>query len=247
MNRAARPRNLLQRVLALYDTSPRAERLFVRARSFLSDLAALERHAPHTGAILDIGCGHGLVANLLALGGPGRDVTGIDIAEAKVEAARRTIGARTNIRFLVADATTFVGGPYAAITIADVLYLLPPELRGRLLASCARMLAPDGVLIWKSQVRERSVKYAVTFGQEWLMTTLGPTEGHGLHFPTAAESLTDVRDAGLQAIALPMPSWRPYTDVLFLGYKPHGANEGNDGADDQDSGMGRGGDDAGAA
>lgn len=231
MNRAARPRNLLGRVLALYDGSPLAERLFVRARAGLSDLAALERHAPRAGAILDIGCGHGLVANLLALGGPGRDVTGIDIAEPKVLAARRTIGARTNIRFAVADATTFQGGPYAAITIADVLYLLPPELRARLLASCARMLTPDGVLIWKSQVRERSAKYAITLGQEWLMTTLGPTEGHGLYFPTTDESLADLRAAGFRAIALPMTSWRPYTDVLFLGYKPGASGAaGDDGA-----------------
>lgn len=225
MNRAARPRNLLRRVLALYDDSPRADRLFVRARAFLSDLAALERHAPREGAILDLGCGHGLVSNLLALGSPGREVTGLDIDPEKVASARRTVGARTNVRFIVDDATTYRGGPFAAITVADVFYLIPPPLQRELLAACARMLAPDGVLIWKSQVRRPRWKYAITRGQEWLMTTLGPTAGHGLYFLDTDESLDALRDAGFRAVALTMHSWRPYTDVLFLAYKPGAAPE----------------------
>jgi 2-polyprenyl-6-hydroxyphenyl methylase/3-demethylubiquinone-9 3-methyltransferase len=218
--RAAVPtRALMRETLALYDDSPTIDRLFVRARAFLSDLATLERHAPRAGAILDLGCGHGLVANLLALGSPNRDVTGIDIDAEKIASARRTVGARRNLRFLVADATTYNGGPYAAITVADVFYLIPPQLQRDLLAACARMLAPDGVLIWKSQVRHPRWKYAITRGQEWLMTTLGPTQGHGLYFLDTDESLDALRAAGLRAIALTLRSWRPYTDVLFLAYK----------------------------
>lgn len=214
-----RSRVLLRRVLALYADSPTVDRLFVRARAFLSDLQAIERHAPCAGAILDLGCGHGLVSNLLALGSPTRDVTGIDIAAPKVAAAQQTVGGRTNVRFQVADATTFAGGPYDAITVADVFYLIPPEGQRALLASCARMLASDGILIWKSQVRHPRWKYAITRGQEWLMTTLGPTQGHGLYFLDTDESLAALRAAGLQAVALPMRSWRPYTDVLFLARK----------------------------
>lgn len=219
MTARADSRALLRRVLALYDGSPSVDRLFVRARACLSDLAALERHTPRAGAILDLGCGHGLVSNLLALGSPARDVTGIDIDGAKVAAASQTVGGRTNVRFVVADARGYAGGPYAAITVADVFYLIPPEGQRALLASCARMLAPDGVLIWKSQVRHPRWKYAITFGQEWLMTTLGPTQGHGLSFLDTDESLAALRAAGLEAVVLPLRSWRPYTDVLFLAHK----------------------------
>jgi len=219
MTARADSRALLRRVLALYDDSPTVDRLFVRARAFLSDLAALERHTPRAGAILDLGCGHGLVANLLALESAARDVTGIDIAEDKVAAASRTVGGGGNVRFAVADATTYAGGPYAAITVADAFYLIPPAGQRALLVSCARMLAPDGVLIWKSQTRRPRWKYAITLGQEWLMTNLGPTQGHGLYFLDTDESLAALRAAGLEAVALPLRSWRPYTDVLFLAYK----------------------------
>lgn len=218
--RAAAASNALMRdTLALYAESSPADHLFVSIRAFLSDLGTLERHAPREGRILDLGCGHGLVTNLLALGSAARDVTGIDIDEEKIASARRTVGDRRNVRFLVADATAYSGGPYDAITVADVFYLIPFDLQRELLASCARMLAPGGVLIWKSQVRTPRWKYAITRGQEWLMTNLGPTQGHGLYFLDTAESLAALRAAGLRAVALPMRSWRPYTDMLFLAYK----------------------------
>lgn len=214
-----RSRALLRRALALYDYSPRADRLFVRARALLSDLPQIERHAPREGAILDLGCGHGLVANLLALGSPARDVTGIDIDAQKIAAAQRTVRARPNIAFAVADATAYDGGPFAAITVADVFYLIPPDRQRALLVACSRMLAPGGMLIWKSQVRTPRWKYAITRGQEWLMTNLGPTKGHGLYFLDTDESLAALRDAGLIPVTLTPRSWRPYTDVLFLAQK----------------------------
>jgi 2-polyprenyl-3-methyl-5-hydroxy-6-metoxy-1,4-benzoquinol methylase len=210
---------LLRQTLALYAASPRGEQLFVLARVALSDLARLERHAPRSGAILDLGCGHGLVANLLALGSPARDVTGIDLDAQKIAAASRTIGQRTNIHYEVADATTYRGGPYAAIATADVFYLIPPAEQRRLIAACYAMLEPGGLFLWKSQVRRPRWKYAITWGQEWLMTRLGPTTGYGLHFLDTDESLAALEAAGFHAIALPLRSWRPYTDVLFLSWK----------------------------
>jgi 2-polyprenyl-6-hydroxyphenyl methylase/3-demethylubiquinone-9 3-methyltransferase len=261
-----RDRDLLRRTLALYERSPRDERLFVRIRAALSDLAVLERHAPREGTILDLGCGHGLVANLLALGSPARRVRGIDIDPKKIEAARRTVRDRANIRFDVADALALAaggdpgrdpqaepaaapaegdpaalsdpshrsgeravgrqeaatrdlptaGGPYAAITVADVFYLIPPDGQRRLLAACHRLLGAGGLFLWKSQVRRPRWKYAITRGQEWLMTQLGPTQGHGLHFLDTDESLDALRAAGFAAVARPLRSWRPYTDVLFI-------------------------------
>lgn len=212
--------DLRRRTLALYDASPRAERLFVRARAFLSDLIVVERQAPRAGAILDIGCGHGLLTNLLALGSPSRDVLGIDIDAAKIEAARRSIRGRANVRFAAAAADQAPGGPYDAITIADVAYLLPFVEQRALVAQCHRLLQPGGVLLWKSQARRPRWKFAITFAQEWLMTHIGPTTGSGLFFLDTPASLAALHDAGFHATVQPMLSWRPYTDVLFIGRKP---------------------------
>ncbi len=51
------------------------------------------------------------------------------------------------------------------------------------------------------------------------MTHLGPTAGHGLFFLDTDESLAALEAAGFRALALPLRSWRPYTDVLFLAWK----------------------------
>jgi hypothetical protein len=103
--------------------------------------------------------------------------------------------------------------------VADVFYLIPPDQQRALIVTCYRLLAPGGVFLWKSQVRRPRWKYAITRGQEWLMTHLGPTQGHGLYFLDTDESLAALRDAGFAAVALPLRSWRPYTDVLFIAYK----------------------------
>lgn len=212
--------DLLRRTLALYDASPRTERLFVRLRALLSDLPVIERHAPERGTILDVGCGHGLLSNLLALGSANRDVLGIDLDAQKIEAARRTIAGRTNIRFEVAAAADAPAGSYHAITVGDVFYLIPPDEQRELMARFQRLLIPGGLFLWKSQVRAPRWKYAITYGQEWIMTHLGPTSGHGLHFLDTDESLTALRDAGFDAAALLLPSWRPYPDVLFIARTP---------------------------
>lgn len=217
--RNQRERDLMRQALARYDTAPPAERAFVRIRALLSDLVAIERHAPPRGPILELGCGHGLLSNLLALGSAEREVWGIDIDGAKIETARRTIGNRTNPRFDVRDATTLRDGAYAGIVVADVFYLLPPESQRRLIATCYRLLQPDGLFLWKTQVRRPRAKFALTYGQEWLMTRLGPTQGQGLYFLGTTESRDMLRHAGFTAVTLAPRAWRPYTDLLFIAHK----------------------------
>ena len=212
-------RALMADALALYDDSPFTERAFVHLRALLSDLPAVETRTPKQGTILDLGCGHGLLANLLALGSPERDVLGIDIDPSKIAAARRTIRGRTNIHFAVGDALDPPGGPYRAVTVGDVLYLLPAEAQRQVIAAAWHILEPGGLFVWKSQVRRPRWKYAITYGQEWLMTHVGPTKGATLCFLDTDESLAALHAAGFRASACLLPSRRPYSDMLFIGEK----------------------------
>lgn len=52
------------------------------------------------------------------------------------------------------------------------------------------------------------------------MTHVGPTVGSTLYFMDTEESLAALCAAGFQAEVYPLPSWRPYTDALFLARKP---------------------------
>lgn len=207
-------------LLALYNQLPLTDRIFVRIRLWLSNLNLLELYVPSDGIILDIGCGHGLLSNLLALTSPQRQVIGIDIDPQKITAARCTVGKRTNIDFKVGEAIQVTSSSsYHAITIADVMYLMPPHTQQAILLGIAAALKPNGVMVWKSQIRQPRWKYAITYAQEWVMTKLCFTQGKGLFFMDCEQSLQAIIAAGLHPIVVPMPSIRPYSDILFLGYK----------------------------
>ena len=211
----------LDDVLRLYSDAPRLTRAFLRGRAILSDLEFVEGFVPDSGDILDLGCGHGLLANLMALRSPARRVIGIDIDCARISEADRTIRGRDNVDFLCTGIEDLGRTGFAAVTIADVLYLLPREDQVRLLGECYRRLAEGGILVWKAQETRPLWKYAITYAQEFVATSSGLTRGKRgrMAFMSRGEALVALGGIGFEARAVEMKSRRPYADVLYLGVK----------------------------
>ncbi|MBU6424157.1 MAG: hypothetical protein KGQ88_09005, partial [Chloroflexi bacterium] len=67
----------LERAVHRYRGAPLLARWAVHGRAFLSDLARIEEYVPRHGFIVDLGCGDGLFANLLAETSPRRRVLGL--------------------------------------------------------------------------------------------------------------------------------------------------------------------------
>lgn len=207
----------LGRAVHRYRGAPLLARAFVHGRAFLSDLAFVERYVPRHGFVVDLGCGHGLFANLLVEASSQRRVLGIDLDPRKVEVARGTIGGREALRFALGDVVALPPPRCDAITIVDVLYLLPPDSQERMLRNAAAALAENGPLVVKAQERTLSPRYALTYGQELVTVSLGLTRGGGrrLHFPSREEALAMFERAGFLVDVVEMPR-RPYTDVVYL-------------------------------
>jgi len=208
-------------VLALYQDEPPSVRAFLRGRKILSRLEFVERFVPYTGAIVDLGCGHGLFSNLMALSSGHRTVTGIDLDDRKIAVANATVRKRINIEFRHGDITKLSMPACDAVTIVDVLYLLPADEQKRVLAACAAILKPGGVIVWKAQERRPKWKYWLTYMQEYVTTNVGVTKGKkgSLHFMSRNEALEAISAAGLVAEVVEMRTPLPYTDVLYLGKK----------------------------
>jgi len=210
----------LGRALDRYGEAPLAAKVFIWGRAFLSDLAFVERYVPNKGFIVDLGCGHGLFACLLREASPTRRVLGMDLDARKIEIARGAIRDTQWLRFEVGDIVSTPPPKCDAVTIVDVLYLLPFEQQEQVLKNAASALGEATPLIVKAQEKRRDPRYALTYAQEIVTVSLGLTRGgrDRFFFPTREEALAMFERAGFFVDVVEMPL-RPYTDVLYLARK----------------------------
>lgn len=210
----------LERALHRYRRAPVAAWALVHGRAFLSDLAFVERYVPRHGFTVDLGCGHGLFANLLVEASASRRVLGIDLDERKIAIARSTVEGRDALRFEVGDIVSDSVPKCDAVTIVDVLYLLSPAQQERVLHSAAAALSENAPLVVKAQERRASPRYAFGYAQELIATAVGLTRGatSGLHFLPRGDALAMFERAGFLVDVIEMPG-RPYTDVVYLARK----------------------------
>lgn len=210
----------LERAVHRYRGAPALARTLVHGRAFLSDLAFVERYVPPHGFIVDLGCGHGLFANVLAEASAGRRILGLDVDPRKIGVARTTIQGRDGLRFEVADIVHEALPKCDAVTIVDVLYLLSASDQEAVLRKAAAALVENAPLVVKAQERAASPRYALTYAQELVTTALGITRGRPgrFHFLGRAEAEAMFARAGFHVDVVEMPG-RPYTDVVYLARK----------------------------
>jgi 2-polyprenyl-3-methyl-5-hydroxy-6-metoxy-1,4-benzoquinol methylase len=190
---------LRKRVLALFDTFPRRDRLHVRGRWKSCPVRAVEAEVPVAGNILEVGCGHGLVSAYLALASRQRSVTGIDIDDRKLALAQHVADAvgHDRLRFRHTADGAVPAGPWDAIVIVDVLYLLSRERQAAVLADCIEHLAPSGLLVVKETDTRPRWKYRLAMLQELLATRVFRiTKGEDLTFTPLGELAAEVATHG---------------------------------------------------
>ena len=212
-------------VLSLYRDAPPAVRAHVRVRWATCPFQAVEAQLPVEGRVLEVGCGHGLFALLAAVSSPARSVVGVDVDERKVPHARaaaaraRAGGADCDIA--VAPPGDLPAGPWDAIVMVDVLYLLDAASQRALVADCARLLAPGGTLALKEMDVVPRWKFRWNVAQETLaVRVLGITVGSRLTFPAPAQIGGRMAAAGLEVTHLPLHKGYPHPHHLILGRRP---------------------------
>jgi 2-polyprenyl-3-methyl-5-hydroxy-6-metoxy-1,4-benzoquinol methylase len=210
------PSIAIRRSLGQYARQPLGIRGFVLARHLLAPLARVLAAVPTRGRLLDVGCGHGLFANAAALGSPERDVLGVDPSGAKISIARSSSAGLPNVRYLQGTVQEIEEDGFDAISILDVLYLLPIEEKLAVLRACRERIAPDGVLVLKTNDTRPPWKYRVARLQEEAMTGLGLTMGHGLYFLSREQNAGLLELAGFRPTIVDLNTWLPYPHVMFV-------------------------------
>ena len=210
--------------LALYRDAPASVRVHVWLRWQTCPFWEVARAAPVEGSVLEIGCGHGLLATSLALDSRRREVLGIDVDIRKIWgalcAARNATLVGANLRFDQAAPGHLPAGPWDCIAIADVLYLLDPRNQRQLLQECAARLAPKGTLLIKEMALRPRWKFRWNVLQEtisvrWLGLTLW--ERHPFTFVPPAELARWLRQAGLEVEFRSLDAGYLHPHLLLVG------------------------------
>ncbi len=123
------------------------------------------RLVPMQGRIMDIGCGYGFMSYMLHFLAKGRQITGIDYDEDKIETANHAYLKGDSLNFVCADIASYDFGKQDAFIISDVLHYLLPEEQEALIKKCITNLTDNGVLIIRdgdADLKERQKGTALT-------------------------------------------------------------------------------------
>jgi 2-polyprenyl-3-methyl-5-hydroxy-6-metoxy-1,4-benzoquinol methylase len=218
---------LKRRTLAAFRTLPRRERMHVRGRWKSCPVPAVDAEVPLAGRVLEVGCGHGLVSTYLALASPSRAVTGIDIDLRKIDLAQRAaaeLGETRPTFHHAADGDVPVG-PWDAIVIVDVLYLLPRHRERVLLDECVASLATGGLLVIKETDITPRWKHRLAVLQEVIATrVLRITAGADLTFTPVSELAAHLRLRGLEVRSRRVDRGYLHPHALIVARKPGSAH-----------------------
>ncbi|MDO8457499.1 MAG: class I SAM-dependent methyltransferase [Burkholderiaceae bacterium] len=129
-------------------------KLFLHLRWLLTPYSDMSNYVPTVGRVLDVGCGHGLLAMKMALSAPGREVLATDHDEQRIEVARLAGAGIDNLQFEVSTGSPVQGGngpeavgTFDAIMMIDFLHYFSPEEQDSMIRQAFAKLTPGGWLL----------------------------------------------------------------------------------------------------
>ncbi len=164
--------SMMAQVLSLYASASVIDRLHLAIRWYLCPFDKISGYVPKGGLIVDVGCGHGAFAALLALRSPQRQVLGVEVAAHKLRVGRLATAHLPNLLLVQGNALAIPARQCQAITILDVAYLMPPEVQETLLAHCHERLAPGGTFLLKDVDTKPYWKFWLCNAEEWFVGRL---------------------------------------------------------------------------
>jgi 2-polyprenyl-6-hydroxyphenyl methylase / 3-demethylubiquinone-9 3-methyltransferase len=165
----------------------------------------------HGCRVLDVGCGAGFVANVLAAAG--HRICGLDAAVESLTVARRHDRTR-RVQWQLGDATAlpFRERSFDAVGLMDVLEHI--EAPAAAIGAAARLLVPGGLLFFTTYSRNWLTWLVVVKGVEWIVRNT-PRDVHVHRLLIEPAELTAMcEEAGLEVVEL--VGTRPRIDGAML-------------------------------
>lgn len=119
------------------------------ARWLIVPFEEIEKRVPKSGVIIDVGCGEGVLATLLAISSKNREIIGIDTNPQKIKLALLATGKIENVTFKLQDALSKNLPKSNAYVLSDFIHHVPDSVHKRLFENLIKNLEKSGVIIIK--------------------------------------------------------------------------------------------------
>ena len=178
----------------------------------------IAQHASLEGAaVLDVGCGGGILAAAMAR--RGAKVTGIDLSEKALKVAQlHLLESRLDVEYRSVSAEDYAAahaGKFDVVTCMELLEHVPEP--GAMVAACARLVRPGGQVFFSTINRNpKSYLFAVV-GAEYVLGLLPKGTHDYMRFIKPSELSRWSREAGLRVDELIGMSYNPITRRYWLG------------------------------
>jgi 2-polyprenyl-6-hydroxyphenyl methylase/3-demethylubiquinone-9 3-methyltransferase len=178
----------------------------------------IARHAALDGAaVLDVGCGGGILAEAMAR--RGAKVTGIDLSEKALRVAQLHLHeSQLRIQYELSSVEDFAArhaGQFDVLTCMELLEHVPEP--AAMVAACARLVRPGGQVFFSTINRNPKSYLFAVIGAEYVLRLLPKGTHDYLRFIKPSELSRWSREAGLRTDELIGMTYNPVTRRYWLG------------------------------
>ncbi|ASQ46076.1 Ubiquinone biosynthesis O-methyltransferase [Legionella clemsonensis] len=163
--------------------------------------------------VLDVGCGGGILSEAMA--SEGAQVTGLDLSEEALEAAKsHAVSHQLKIDYLCCPIEDYEHPGFDIITCMEMLEHVPDPQA--IITHCARLLKPGGMLFLSTINRTFKAYTTVILAAEYLLGLL-PRQTHEFNkFIKPSELLALIRQSGMELTELTGMSYNPWSKAATL-------------------------------
>lgn len=163
--------------------------------------------------VLDVGCGGGVLSEAMAK--QGALVTGLDMSEEALEAARaHALANQLSIDYVCCDIEEYERSSFDIITCMEMLEHVPnPQ---HIIEHCARLLKPGGFLFLSTINRTLKAYTTAILAAEYLLGLL-PKQTHDFDkFIKPSELATMIRNTAMEVSSIAGMSYNPWTRIATI-------------------------------
>jgi len=154
---------------------------------------------PDEGPVLDLGCGYGLMSNILGRKSFRRHVLGVDFDRRKVGVAQRTAVASLNVFFELHDINEWNYPAADAVVMVDVVHYWPEDQQRSIMQKACACVRQGGTLVFRDALASAGWRHRLTVWGEYFSTRTGHNQrGNGLHFCERDFYVREFENAGMK-------------------------------------------------